>query len=81
MQFYKSWDYVSQGMSISVVRNVRWDVYFYHIAHMAKHLQQGGCGIRTFIDLWILDNLPTIDTLKRNDLLKSGGLLQFSQSA
>lgn len=55
--------------------------YFYHIAHMAKHLQQGGCGIRTFIDLWILDNLPTVDTLNRNGLLKLAGLLQFSQTA
>lgn len=52
--------------------------YFYHVAHMAKHLQQGGCGIRTFIDLWILDNLTEIDKSKRNDLLRSRGLLQFS---
>ena len=25
--------------------------YFYHIAHMAKHFETGGCGIRPFIDL------------------------------
>ncbi len=25
--------------------------YFYHIAHMAKHFENGGCGIRPFIDL------------------------------
>ena len=27
--------------------------YFYHIAHMAKHFAHGGCGIRSFIDVWI----------------------------
>ena len=26
---------------------------FYHIAHMAKHFIAGGCGIRSFIDLYI----------------------------
>lgn len=28
--------------------------YLYHIAHMKKHFTYGGCGIRTFIDLWII---------------------------
>lgn len=55
--------------------------YFYHIAHMVKHLQQGGCGIRTFIDLWILDNLSEINTVNRNKLLEVGGLSQFSKTA
>lgn len=55
--------------------------YFYHIAHMAKHLQQGGCGIRTFIDLWILDNLSEINKVTRDELLELGGLLQFSKAA
>lgn len=31
--------------------------YFYHVAHMAKHFSEGGCGIRPFIDLWILNDL------------------------
>ena len=29
-------------------------LYFYHIVHMAKHFKSGGCGIRSFIDLWLL---------------------------
>ncbi|MFX7845188.1 nucleotidyltransferase family protein, partial [Acinetobacter baumannii] len=28
--------------------------YFYHIAHMAKHVENGGCGIRPFLDIWVL---------------------------
>lgn len=52
--------------------------YFYHIAHMAKHFEEGGCGIRSFIDLWILDNIETADQNKRNELLEQGNLLKFS---
>ncbi len=53
--------------------------YFYHIAHMAKHFEDGGCGIRTFIDLWILDNLKEANLEKRNQLLTEGELLKFAQ--
>lgn len=55
--------------------------YFYHIAHMAKHFENGGCGIRPFIDLWILDNLKGADLKKRDDLLEKGGLLVFAKAA
>lgn len=55
--------------------------YFYHIAHMAKHFAEGGCGIRSFLDLWLLDNLSDADTQKRNALLVQGGLLAFAEGA
>ncbi len=52
--------------------------YFYHIAHMAKHFENGGCGVRPFIDLWILDNMVNTQHQKRDNLLRQGGLLQFA---
>ena len=52
---------------------------FYHIAHMAKHFENGGCGIRPFLDLWILDNLENVDKSLRDDLLVQGGLFQFAE--
>lgn len=55
--------------------------YFYHIAHMAKHFETGGCGIRPFIDLWLLDSLPNGDLQARDALLEAGRLLQFAQAA
>ncbi|MBO7249761.1 MAG: nucleotidyltransferase family protein, partial [Clostridia bacterium] len=55
--------------------------YFYHVAHMAKHLEEGGCGIRPFIDLWILDNIEEIDKDKRTALLEQGNLLKFAETA
>jgi hypothetical protein len=45
---------------------------------MAKHFENGGCGIRPFIDLWILDRNFEADTLGRDELLRAGGLSQFA---
>ncbi len=53
--------------------------YFYHIAHMAKHFELGGCGIRSFLDLWILDRRSEYDQDKRNILLEKEGLLPFAE--
>lgn len=55
--------------------------YFYHIAHMARHFETGGCGIRPFIDLWILDRLDCANRSERDALLSAGGLLQFANAA
>lgn len=55
--------------------------YFYHIAHMAKHFEYGGCGIRPFIDLWIFDHIDGVDTEKRDILLREGNLLTFANVA
>lgn len=55
--------------------------YFYHIAHMAKHVQEGGCGVRPFLDLWILNHRVSFDPKKRQALLKEGGLWTFAKVA
>ena len=52
--------------------------YFYHMAHMAKHFINGGCGIRPFIDIWVLNNRCEFDKSNRQTLLEEGGLLQFA---
>ena len=55
--------------------------YFYHMAHMAKHFEVGGCGVRAFLDIWIMNHRMSFNKEKRNALLKEGGLLQFAQAA
>ena len=52
--------------------------YFYHIAHMAKHFEDGGCGIRSFVDLYYLDYVWEHDKEKRDAMLEEGGLLKFA---
>ena len=51
--------------------------YFYHVAHMAKHFENGGCGIRTILDLYILDKMDGCDRAKLDTLLEKGKLLKF----
>lgn len=55
--------------------------YYYHIAHMAKHFIHGGCGVRPFADLWLLNRANTEKSEKRNELLLEGGLLRFANEA
>ena len=55
--------------------------YYYHIAHMAKHFVNGGCGIRPFIDIWVLNHRISFDREKRDALLAEGGLLTFAAEA
>ena len=56
--------------------------YFYHIAHMAKHfVSTGGCGIRPFLDLWVLNHRIDFDREKREKLLSDGGLDVFAKQA
>ncbi len=55
--------------------------FFYHLVHMAKHIEIGGCGVRSFADLWILDHAVPFDREKREALLRQGDLLQFARKA
>lgn len=54
---------------------------FHHIAHMAYHFIHGGCGIRSFIDLWIFENKIETDDKKYRDLLKQANLEKFEKYA
>lgn len=53
--------------------------YFYHIAHMAKHFEHGGCGVKPFLDLWLLCHRVKFDGEARERLLSEGGLLPFAK--
>ena len=55
--------------------------YFYHLAHMARHFKDGGCGIRPFIDLLILTNSLEFDREKVDKLLLKCGLKTFETCA
>ena len=55
--------------------------YFYHLAHMAKHFLCGGCGIKPFIDLWILERQIPHDEKARDALIELGGLQTLNERA
>ena len=54
--------------------------YFYQLAHLAKHCANSGCGVRPFLDLWILEQRPHDEQL-RTALIEEGGLQKFRESA
>ena len=54
--------------------------YFYHIAHMAKHFEDAGIGIRPFLDLYLLTRNEQ-NAEKRRALLAQGGLDAFEEVA
>lgn len=51
--------------------------YFYHVAHMAKHFANGGCGVRSVLDLWLLNRRGNP---RREELLKKGRLSAFEEA-
>ena len=53
----------------------------YHIYHMAKHFVHGGCGIKPFIDLWVIQNKIGYDEEKAEKLMKENDLLLFYNHA
>lgn len=55
--------------------------YLYHIAHMAKHYLKGGCGIRPFLDLWVLNHISSGDRAQRESALDACALLPFAKAA
>lgn len=58
------------------------DMFFlYHIAHMTKHFVNGGCGIRPFLDVWVLNHRVPFDKEKRESTLAESGLLTFAGAA
>lgn len=75
------WDYaVSNGNGNYTYELCDEMFYFYHIAHMAKHFEASGCGLRFFLDMWLL-NRDKSNIEKRNKLLEDGKLLKFAVSS
>lgn len=52
---------------------------FYHYAHMSKHIKNGGCGIRPFMDLWVMNHLVKQDRTGEENLIALGDLTAFYQ--
>ena len=48
------WKRARQEEGKSHIYRLSWeDFYIFMIAHMAKHFQGGGCGIRSIVDMWL----------------------------
>ena len=76
------WDYTTlkEGCQAWYLLNNS-SFYFYHIAHMIKHFEHGGCGVRPFLDLWLLKNKASYNQAEKDELLKRGGFLKFAKAS
>ena len=54
---------------------------FHHLAHMTYHFMGGGCGIRFFLDLWIIKNKLNVDLDSVRHLTDAAGITVFAQAA
>ncbi len=52
--------------------------YLYHIAHIAKHFEGGGCGVRPLLDLWMMEKKADFWNQKTAELLKQSNLYAFA---
>lgn len=50
---------------------------FYHLTHMAEHFIHGGCGIRPFIDLWVIKQKIGYDEMIVVKMCEQVGLADF----
>ncbi len=50
-----------------------------HISHMAKHFIGGGCGLRPFLDLWLMKEKLPYDRTKLWQMLDSHSLTEFGR--
>lgn len=48
---------------------------------MLRHFETGGCGIRFFLDLWLLNHRVEHDREKRNEMLEQSGRKKFEETA
>lgn len=75
----KAWDYAAP-YSEREYRFTNEFMIFHIVSHMSYHFITGGCGIRTFIDLWLLKNHTVYDINTLAELLSECGLTKFYDS-
>jgi len=57
------------------------DFFLFHLlAHMAYHLINGGCGIRSFADIWLLQNKIEYDPESLHKLCSDAGISRFYEN-
>ena len=75
----KIWEYLIDDKAYHCVLTPEM-FYFYHIAHMVGHFKVGGCGVRSFLDLFLLRKQMSYNQEVLDGLLELGGLTVFNQA-
>lgn len=76
------WEHINLKKGFSYCYEIEPEMFIlYNIAHMARHFLKGGCGVRAFIDIWLITTKMPFNTEKLNILLKKAGLYEFWQAS
>ena len=75
------WRYVflKQGSNYRYEMNADMFV-FYHFAHMAKHFEVGGCGVRPLLDVYLIGKNIQISSIINSEFFEKSGLKQFAEA-
>lgn len=74
------WDYAKSSGSCEYYLVPEYFV-FYHVAHMAYHFACGGCGLRPFADLYLIDRGMQFDRTAVEDMCRDCGICKFYREA
>lgn len=73
------WDYVNPTAVGKCRYSMTNEFFLFHqLAHMSYHFVKGGCGIRPFLDCYLLMNKMDYDKVVLNDLFERGSIKQFA---
>lgn len=77
----KVWDNteICDGFTHKLKQNNEF-VLFHLLAHMSYHFLGGGCGVRSFIDIWLLSKKMEYDKDKLYQLCKAANIERFCDS-
>ena len=57
------------------------EIFYVHLlAHMAKHIIHGGCGVRAFLDIWIFNSKVTLNREKLSNILNEYNLAKLEEA-
>ncbi len=77
-----AWDYVDTSIDSSKGAKLTNEFFFtYFIAHTAKHFMHGGCGIRPFMDLYLIRKNMQFDENVLSLYLDKSGMTKFTKGA
>lgn len=74
----KVWEYASGVIKGGVQYQMIPEYFMFHLfAHMSFHFMQGGCGIRNFVDIWLLESKLEYDKNIVNRFCETCGIGEF----
>ena len=77
--FEKVWEYDAESEHFQR-RMSKEHFYGYFLLHTAKHVKEGGCGVRPFLDVWLMLNKEEFRGERVEKTLKAMGLFAFAKA-